>query len=47
VLVATGKREIKAKAQKWKISVESKGHKINAGKTKIMVVGLKERGWVK
>jgi hypothetical protein len=30
VLVASSKRELKEKIQKWKISMESKGLKINA-----------------
>jgi hypothetical protein len=38
-LVATSERELKEKKQKWKISMESKGLKTNAGKTKVMVGG--------
>jgi hypothetical protein len=37
VLVATSERELKE--QKWKISLESEGLKINAGKPKVMVGG--------
>jgi hypothetical protein len=39
VLVATSETELKEKIQKWKISMESKGLEINAGKPKVMVGG--------